>query len=862
MPEKKKANTSYVSSVQPASQQQGQWSPFGAANGPFQSVALPQQQPVPTRAPSNVSGGTEYGQLAGNTTLEAQGVPQSFVDGIADLLQRDRVAGNPVTSFNGIRINNTTQGFIKPGEAPVPMTQEQFDTYVNTVWNAAPPDQKQKYIAQDQATIAGIQKSNLQNQAMAATLGAPETNRNANNSYWGSQVTPAENRATQAQNALTTGNRALEGELGGYVGTYTDTLNRNEAARMGNINETNSLNSGLANRFMDETLAANQRNTQLGQDWTTLANNTNANQTQLFDTYRGQMAGYNANQNALTSQNASTLNNISANQSALSAANASELRNISANQTGLYNQFMGDIANANSQQNANLGQFGRSVSSHNATANNNLANLGARTGEYNQRQLTNLDDLLYDLDRFSGQQTDALSVYASQLSKMNEADQTAYLQYIAQTDPLMAERLAQGSSQELVGNQQDVLSRYRTLSNPEVTGQERLLAELARRKFEADDKSSRDAQMQALQARGLRSGGLQIANQQATRQQLAQDRQLNELGLQAQAVARSQEALAGYGNMSNILRNADDSMRQFQDVYRQNEAVRVGNLAQQRNQQSLVTNKQMSDRDTANYNATTQTIRDNTDRSNLGYNARTQTNELNYGRDYNYYTASQDTNNDNYMRDRDLYGAQTQTVNDNFGRTQAGAEYGYTTNQANTARSNDIFNNGTVTNTTNTARANDIFNNGSTTNRDNSMRDTGVFNAGTQTNDANYGRSSQAIGANLGINQTNLGNLGVATTNSQNINSQNSDRYQGGLNSGNLAAGSILGAQTGLVGFKGGNLVNEANTATNNANSAAGRAQTFAGIQNSTTAQQQEALYRALGLSDKEIAEIMGGVKA
>lgn len=861
MPEKKKANNSYAGaiSVQPT-QQQGAWSPFGAANGPFQSVTLPEQAPVPTRAPSSVTGGTEYGALAAGTTLESQGVPQSFVDGLADLLQRDRVAGNPVTSFNGVRINNTTQGHIQPGQAPQPMSQQEFDQYVQTAWAAAPPEQKQKYITQDQATLASIQKNQTQQQALAATLGAPEVNRNANNNYWGTQVTPAENRATQAQNAMVTGNRALEGELGGYVGDYTNTLKNNEAQRMTGIGATNRMNSGLSDAYMAETLAANQRNTGFANQLTDAANSTNANQTGLFNTFASQQQALNQNQNALTSQNASTLNGISANQTGLFNENRGTLQGISANQTGLYNQFMGDISNANSQQNANLGQFGRSVSSHNATANNNLSNLGARTGEYNQRQLTNLDDLLFDLNRFSGQQTDALNVYSQQLSRMNEADRTAYMQYLQETNPLMAERLAQGSNQEYVQNQEDVVSRYRELSKPEVTGQERLLAELARRKFESDDKSSRDAQMQQLAARGLRSGGLTIANQQATRQQLAQDRQLNELGLQASAVQRGLVGMEGYNNASNALRNADDQMRNFQDVYRQNEAVRTGNLAQQRNQQSLVTNNQITGRDTANYDATTQTIRDNTDRSNMGYNARTQTNELNYGRDYNYYTASQQTNNDNYGRDRDLYGAQTQTVNDNFGRTQAGAEYGYMTNQANTGRANDIFNNGTVTNTTNTARANDIFNNGTTTNRDNSMRNSQVFDAGTTTNRDNFGRTNTAIGTQIGVNQGNLGNFNTATNLGIQTNNDNDTRFQGGLNSGNLAAGSILGAQTGSIGFRSGNLVNEANTATNNANSAANRAGTFSGIQSQTTADQQKALYMALGLSEKQIAEIMGGV--
>lgn len=105
--------------------------------------------------------------------------------------------------------------------------------------------------------------------------------------------------------------------------------------------------------------------------------------------------------------------------------------------------------------------------------------------------------------------------------------------------------------------QQEVLDRYKSLSaSPQATAQERYLAEIARRSFEAQDRSSREAVMQDLKQRGLNSGTLQIANQLAEQERLGQDRTLAELGLQANAVNRQMAALAGYGDAANALRGS------------------------------------------------------------------------------------------------------------------------------------------------------------------------------------------------------------------------------------------------------------------------------------------------------------------
>ena len=855
MPEQKKKATGYQSAfTQQPTQQQGAWSPFGAQNGPFQVVPGETPQPYTGRPAAQNPSGSTIGGYSSSSAAAGQGIPQSFIDGMADLAARDASAGQFNTSFNGVSWKPNGGGSVAQ------MGQEDFDIWVQQAWQQLPYDKKQEYIQTDSSSVASMNEAALRKRATEVALGAPEVNRQAINGYWTSQVDPLVREDQAAYDRMVSGNRARETEYSGYVGDYTNTLRGNEAARMTNINETNAANKSLADGYFNETLAANQRNSAIGQQWTDAANSTNANQTQLFNDYRTSMQGYNQRQDALAADNASELRGISAAQSARAGQFENEMAGYNSQQQGYYNQFAGDVSYANSVQDANLGAFRGNVNAANSIANQNLGNLGMLTGQYNQRQSQFLDDFSYEADRATEQQNALLGRYQQQLSTMNEADRSAYMQYLSETNPLMAERLSQGSNQKYVDNMEDVVARYKAQSTPEVTADERFTAELARRKFESDDKSSREAVMQQLEGRGLRSGGLVVANQQAARQQLAQDRQLNELGLQAQAVQRAERGLAGYNQSSTNLRAADDDMRQFQDQYRQNEAVRVGNLAQQRNNQSLQTNWQTTQRDTLGYDAGTQTIRDNYGRQRDVYDASTQTNQLNYGRDLNYYNASQDTNNQNYSRNRDLYSASTESNNLNYGRNLDLFNAGTTTVNNNSQRTGMAAEYTRATNNDNTARSNNIFANGTTALTNNTMRDNSVFSAGTQTNNDNYGRTSNALGANFNINQTNLGNFGAATSNSQNINSQNSDRYQGGLDSGNRAAGSILEAQGGSINQRTNNAASESSLATGRAGAAAGRAAIFGDQQRSATEQQQEALARALGYASVEEMRAAGGL--
>lgn len=638
--------------------------------------------------------------------------------------------------------NEFTRGSVNRPDIKL-MSQEEFDRLTKASWDNQPPDVKQQFVQQDQQKIAGINTTNAQGAYTQSVLAGPGQDAAYANKAW-APVTAATDRATAAQAAQVTGDRQAESALNSAVGDYTGTIRNNQTARLVDIGQTNARDTGYAQDFMNETLAANQRNTGFANQLTDAANSTNANQTGLFNNFSSQMGDINANQTNL-------FNNFS-----------SQMSGINANQTGLYNNFMGDIASANAQQNQNLAGLGSAVSSANSAQN------------------------------------EIVQQYSQQLAAMNDQDKAAYLQYINETNPLMAQMIAQASNPQYVANQEDAVQQFKNNYNPQTTDQERFLAELARRKFEGDDKSSRDAVMQQLAGRGLKSGGLVIANQQATQQQLSQDRMMNELGLNANAVDRAERNRVDYSNASNSLRNADDAMRNFQDQYAQNDAVRRGNLAQQRDQQNLNTTGQITARDTSNYNA------------------RTESNNLNYGRNLDYYNGA------------------TQTVNDNFSRTQAGYDAGSQTNRDNATRDQWTFNAGTDTNT------------------NNANRDQNVFDAGSKTNVDNMARTTGAISNQELVNQGNLGNFGVASNRQQSTNDANSTRLQGGLAAGDLGAGSILGAQTGAIGFKTGNLQTEQNNATNWAPTAAGIASTGIGIQSGITKEQQDALAQLLGLGTKD----------
>jgi|SRR3982751_1409485 len=260
-------------------------------------------------------------------------------------------------------------------------------------------------------------------------------------------------------------------------------------------------------------------------------------------------------------------------------------------------------------------------------------------------------DTTKSANRFNNLSGDMWDQLSGQMSGLNASDQAAQAQYQRETDPLMNQLQAGGWGQDVTADaeglgaqrqalgmalgdaqsggadQRDVMSRYKELSSPEVSAQERLIGEMARRKFEGQDRGNREAVQQNLAQRGLNSGTLQIANNLAAQERLGQDRTLSEMGMQANAVGRGMQGLAGYGEAAGLLRGQNQSAnalygsqagdlrtqgdalsqfnktgsqisQRFQNQYAQDEANRVGSLAGQRNAVTQSTNQAAGNRAT------------------------------------------------------------------------------------------------------------------------------------------------------------------------------------------------------------------------------------------------------------------------
>lgn len=158
--------------------------------------------------------------------------------------------------------------------------------------------------------------------------------------------------------------------------------------------------------------------------------------------------------------------------------------------------------------------------------------------------------------------------YKGGQNALNDSDLAALSKYQGQNAALMSALDNMGWKDVTSGGkgydaQLDALNQYKGLIDPTVTAQERLMAEVARRQAEQQERSSRDAVMADLGARGLRSSGAELTNMLGARQQIGQDRVLADMAMNANAVTRGMTALEGYGRTAGQMRSADDVISMF-----------------------------------------------------------------------------------------------------------------------------------------------------------------------------------------------------------------------------------------------------------------------------------------------------------
>jgi hypothetical protein len=474
----------------------------------------------------------------------------------------------------------------------------------------------------------------------------------------------AQAAAGPVKQAPTINNEYLRG-VGDRQGN--DTTSAGAIAQAQNTYTTDSNTLNAANRKAQEDYFANTVTPALGAQQSAVANQQTANRLAESQLRSG----------------GTTLNN------ALNATQAQRTQGISganAAQTQALNSLTGQLNASNSAATAASSRLGTQLSQANTAQNNALTSFGNSVANSNQLQTQQANLLGQAMAAYNDQGAEAADVFQFRMNELNNEDRAALASYVAKTNPMLAEQIARGSSDKYVQQQQDVYNKYKELSDPQITAQERFIAELARRQTEASDKSSRDAAYQAMKQRGSTSAGTQIAAQLANRQATAQDRVLAELGLSASAQQRAMGALQGQGTVAEQLRNADDKMRNFQDQYAQNDAVRRYQVAQGQQNSALASTAQQGNRQAQVFDANRATINDATNRSGMTFDAQNQSINANSARDADYFDANTATNNANSGRNVQAFDASRSVINDNSGRNVAGYNAATGTNEANFAR--------------------------------------------------------------------------------------------------------------------------------------------------------------------------------
>ena len=105
-----------------------------------------------------------------------------------------------------------------------------------------------------------------------------------------------------------------------------------------------------------------------------------------------------------------------------------------------------------------------------------------------------------------------------------------------------------------IAAQLDALSQWKAQTSPQVTAQERYLEEVARQNEEQTLAQQRAGIAQNMRAQGTGGSGSELAMNLAAQSQQGQNRMMQDLGTNAQAVQRSQNALQNYGGLATDIR--------------------------------------------------------------------------------------------------------------------------------------------------------------------------------------------------------------------------------------------------------------------------------------------------------------------
>ena len=104
---------------------------------------------------------------------------------------------------------------------------------------------------------------------------------------------------------------------------------------------------------------------------------------------------------------------------------------------------------------------------------------------------------------------------------------------------------------------EEVMQEYKTLSNPEITDQERFILTEFQQRREDLERSAREARMSDMAARGLRSGAAESTAMQGAQQDLGRQAVLTELGAHANAISRADANRQMWGESAKFALSAE-----------------------------------------------------------------------------------------------------------------------------------------------------------------------------------------------------------------------------------------------------------------------------------------------------------------
>jgi len=142
----------------------------------------------------------------------------------------------------------------------------------------------------------------------------------------------------------------------------------------------------------------------------------------------------------------------------------------------------------------------------------------------------------------------------------NPADLARQQQSYAQLQGAANGSLDAHTNPEDLARQAQAADKLWGLTDPQMTAQERFLMEKFRQEEEHSRQAAMDAALRNLSARGQLGSGGEIGALLGSQQTTSQNRMLQDLGAQANAVQRAQQSLGLYSDLSTQMRNASDAM--------------------------------------------------------------------------------------------------------------------------------------------------------------------------------------------------------------------------------------------------------------------------------------------------------------